>query len=237
MAQGQTIHNRDRINERARRRAEERRIKRLAAEEFARLQAEAAENTPEPAPPPPPDEPSGPEVPPVQTPPGYPPSGTPPGTEVSELTPRPNLPAFVPNFSNIFGVLNQPRGAQAGQPTYVDPSYYFRAEDPYPGPIDYSQYWGGIGGSQTGRAPFPPVDSMQMGNTFQPQKPISMGIGGGGFPNMGSMTTGMSNPMMSGNTFGQFAPNSAIGGGMLGSQARGFSPRTIGGMLSRNYFG
>ena len=122
--------------------------------------------------------------------PGMPLSGAAPGNIVSELTPNPWLPAFVPNLSAFF----QPQTTFGTQPSYSDPNWFRRAESAYPGaismnPLDY--YGGGAASAQ---------------------------------------------PLSSGLNFG-FDQRGPIGGGMLGMMGKGLTPRAIGGMLSRGYFG
>lgn len=122
----------------------------------------------------PPGEPAAPATPPAPGTPGYPVSGTPPGTSTSELTPRQALPAFVPNYQSFWN----PSSTMGSQPTFTDPRYYFRGEDPYSGPINYG------GGMGTGYQP--PISPIQ--------------IGGRSFPNvnpmLGSMQTGYAPPQV-----------------------------------------
>lgn len=140
---------------------------------------------------------------------GYAPSGTPPGDVVSELTPNPWLPAFTPNYQAIYN----PWLSMISQPSYTDPSWYLRAESPYPSGMQYTQ------------STFQPYQPQSYGMSGFYQQPFGMGLG-----------YSASNPYMSGNTFNQYSPNSPIGGGMLGNAAKGLSPVAIGGMLGRNYY-
>ena len=146
--------------------------------------------------------------------PGFPVSAAPPGTSTSMLTPRQALPAFIPNYEAFFN----PMSTMGSQPSYVDPRWFHRIEDPYSGPINQ------MPAAQ-------PATPWQTG--FSPKKGVISKI-----PSLGNMVmSGMSSPLMSGNTFGQFSPRGSIGGGMLGNMGKGITPVPIGGMLSRNYYG
>ena len=90
----------------------------------------------------------------------------------------------------------------------------------------------------------PPVDPVSMfppgmlpyGNFQSYQPPSGTGYqspfsGSGGLQDAFSAS-----PYFSGNSFG-FDQQGAVGGGMLGNLGKGLTPRPMGGMLSRGYFG